>query len=137
MVRCCVLRGLGGRLSMVGWFGCIVAVSMLEFSVLDMVFCLLKLLIGLAWFCGCLECERWVEAFEWAMLVPDCIALSLLFIDSCEEKNKRYAHSQPHRGRLCMEPCIPCEEKCLSHTQTDAENHCKPKKQPPPNAVLW
>jgi hypothetical protein len=45
------------------------------------------------------------EVSEWAMLVPVCIVLSLLFIDSCGEKTKRYVLSHPHRGLFNMDAC--------------------------------
>ncbi len=36
-----------------------------------------------------------------------------------------------------MEPCMACGRKSISHTETDAETQCFPKKQPHPLAVLW
>jgi hypothetical protein len=71
------------------------------------------------------------------MLVPDCTALSLLFIDSCEEKSKLYMDSQPQEGAFNIEPCWACGEKRRSHTEADAEKRCKHKTQPSPLAVLW
>ena len=69
----------------------------------------------------------------WAMLVPACI---VLFNDSCGEKNKLSMLPHSHRIRLCIEPCTASGEKRLCHTVTDAKKVCKPKKQPPPIAVL-
>ncbi len=43
----------------------------------------------------------------------------------------------PHRGGFNIEPCIPCEGKRLSHTETDAEKQSENKKQRLSQAVLW
>jgi hypothetical protein len=67
------------------------------------------------------------------MIVPDCIVLLI----ACEEKSNRYMLPHPHPGLVCMEPCWACGEKRVSHTETDAENRCKHKKQLVPQAVLW
>jgi len=38
----------------------------------------------------------------------------------------------PYRGRFNMALCWPCGGKRSSHTASDAETHCNPKKQRPP-----
>jgi hypothetical protein len=43
-----------------------------------------------------------------AMLVPDCIALTLLFIDSCGKNSKLYMDSQGQDGVFNMELCTAC-----------------------------
>jgi len=45
--------------------------------------------------------------------------------------------SHPQEGVFNMGPCWACGEKRICHTETDDENRCNRKKQPPPNAVLW
>ncbi|MCL5877046.1 MAG: hypothetical protein M1540_04455 [Candidatus Bathyarchaeota archaeon] len=42
-----------------------------------------------------------------------------------------------HRGGFNMEPCCSCGEKRKCHTETEAETHCKPKKQSHPQAAMW
>jgi hypothetical protein len=32
---------------------------------------------------------------------------------------------------------LPCGEKTSHHTATEAENHCKPKTELAPKAILW
>ena len=72
-----------------------------------------------------------------AMLVLDCIVLSLLFIDSGAEKSSRYMHSRAHRGGFNIEPCTACEGKRLCHIPTDAKKRCQPKTGLASFAVLW
>jgi hypothetical protein len=45
--------------------------------------------------------------------------------------------SHSHPDRLCMEPCWMCGGNLTSHTETDAETQCFPKKLTPSQAVLW
>ena len=75
-----------------------------------------------------LEGEMWLGLWR-AMLVPDCIALSLLSLILVE--NKRDFNMHPHS--LCcgfnMKPCIACGQKLSAHTETEAEKQCKHKKQ--------
>ncbi len=59
----------------------------------------------LLWLPSALICGK---VSVWSMRVSDCISR---FIDSCEEKNRLYIHSQGHRGVFNMEPCTPCVEK--------------------------
>ena len=66
-----------------------------------------------------------------------CFGCIALFTGSCGEKNKQYMLSHPHGVGFNMEPCIPCEEKRLSNTETDAENRCSNKTERPSQAVLW
>jgi hypothetical protein len=43
----------------------------------------------------------------------------------------------PHRASPCMEPCIPCGEKLVCHTGTEAEKHCNPKTEPATVVDMW
>ena len=74
---------------------------------------------------------------EWAMLVPACIVLSLLFIDSCENKSELYMDSQPQEGVFNMVLCWACDKIRISHIETGAEKRCKHKKQLFHFADLW
>jgi hypothetical protein len=69
-----------------------------------MVFCVVKLLITAVWWLGFgLVGERWVEVGEWAMRVPDCIALFIAFC--CLQRNSVIQNFMKHIriqiGYLC------------------------------------
>jgi hypothetical protein len=56
---------------------------------------------------------------------------------SCEEKNKRYMLSQPHRWLFNMDACLPCDGNWLSHIETGAEKQAVDKFGLYSFAVLW
>jgi len=43
----------------------------------------------------------------------------------------------PHRGRFNMALCCSCGRNHAPHTASDADAHCNPKKQRPPQPFLW
>jgi hypothetical protein len=67
------------------------------------------------------------------MSEADCV---VVFMISCEEKTKRYMLSHTHPEGFNIEPCWACVEKCISYTETGAENVCKTRTQLFPQADL-
>ena len=54
-----------------------------------------------------------------------------------QKKTSRYMVSHPHADCFNIDACCSCGENLTCHTETGVESGCKPRKQPPPVAVLW
>jgi hypothetical protein len=50
--------------------------------------------------------------------------------NSCDFLNALNMHSQPHPSGFNIESCMTCEEKLVSHNQTDQEKQRKNKTKP-------
>jgi hypothetical protein len=70
-------------------------------------------------------------------LVYACYPFCRGSLNSCGEKSSRYMLPQAQECAFIMEPCRPCGEKHLCHTETASEKQAEAKTEPHSQTILW